>query len=290
MREEAQQTAAAAAVAFAFTGGLDCDPADSSELKARSEQAQQTVAGFVARGIVQPDPVGMPTATRFTLREPYETAYAATDFTHFSAAEMARFLGRAEWTQEGQAVPADALGSAAGARAGAGGAGGAGTDGRTINYVSQVQFARTVEDVSAIYGNALPYMLQWETDGFCPNVERIVCDGMLCFNPNVMYSNRMVGQQVRSGRAVASASAISLWSSFTKTGSGRNVSNAQTEDRFVRRSPPAAATTCLIRMPQPTVLRSNRPLLRAVSGNTVYCVFPMLMKTNHVPRQARNRP
>eukprot|EP01052_Picozoa_sp_SAG31_P012721 SAG31_NODE_749_length_12378_cov_8.688818_6_plen_982_part_00 len=170
---------------YPLRGAVGAAPGDSSELKARSNKAQQAVADFVARGVVKPDPVCMPTVTRIAECEPYDMVYVATDFTHFSAAETTRFLKRAQWTKEGFGVTRDENRN-----------GPAGAAANMIQYASQVQFQQTTEDVSAIYGNALPYLLQWQRDGFCPHVEQIVHDGMLCFHPQATYTNKMVGHQI----------------------------------------------------------------------------------------------
>mmetsp|Transcript_9936 Transcript_9936/g.26056 ORF Transcript_9936/g.26056 Transcript_9936/m.26056 type:complete len:195 (+) Transcript_9936:179-763(+) len=49
-----------------------------------------------------------------------------------------------------------------------------------------VQFQSTTEDVSALYGEAVTLGLQWDRDGFCPNLETLI-SGVLVFNENVRY-------------------------------------------------------------------------------------------------------
>jgi len=164
---------------YPLLGDTDCAPGNASELKARSKRAQAAIERFVLEGVVKPDPSGMPTATEITEEQPYEQAYEASNFTHFSASETRRFLARAQWTTESRLN----LGVAK-------------EDGGTINYASEVSFEQTSEDVSAIYGNALPYMLQWEVDGYCPQVETLVYDGLLCFSEQKVYSDQDVGDQI----------------------------------------------------------------------------------------------
>lgn len=57
-----------------------------------------------------------------------------------------------------------------------------------IEYEMMPQFDQTKEDVSAIYGTALPLWLQWERHGFCSDVEAIVHNSILLFSPNIHYS------------------------------------------------------------------------------------------------------
>ena len=101
----------------------------------------------------------MPSSTSFTRQAPYETLYAATDFTHFSSKSEEGLIARGAWTRED-------------------------TTEDTIPYRSEVRFADTAEDVSAIYGNAVVYMLQWERDGFCPQVEQVANDCLLYTSPS----------------------------------------------------------------------------------------------------------
>ena len=148
-----------------------CVPGDQEAVKARSAVAKRVVRDLAERGIVTPDPEGMPIDTAFTEADPSEVIHFASDFNYFAATEQARFLARGEWTKE--QVVAD-----------------------TVNFASEVRFAQTTEDVSPIYGTCLPYMLQWERNGFCPEVETICHDGLLCFNPNFMYSDRQAGEEI----------------------------------------------------------------------------------------------
>ena len=72
--------------------------------------------------------------------------YQASDFNYFAAKEEERFLAYGQWTKESGVL-------------------------HRIDYSVDVQFERTKEDVSALYGEAVVYMLQWEQCGYCPNIE-----------------------------------------------------------------------------------------------------------------------
>ena len=93
--------------------------------------------------------------------------YLASDFNYFAASEEERFLSYGAWTKERDVVD-------------------------RIDYIVDVQFERTKEDVSALYGEALMYMFQWERDSFCPNIETVVNNGILQFNVISRYKEQDV--------------------------------------------------------------------------------------------------
>eukprot|EP00547_Thalassionema_nitzschioides_P011158 CAMPEP_0194263180 /NCGR_PEP_ID=MMETSP0158-20130606/46923_1 /TAXON_ID=33649 /ORGANISM="Thalassionema nitzschioides, Strain L26-B" /LENGTH=1016 /DNA_ID=CAMNT_0039003359 /DNA_START=275 /DNA_END=3325 /DNA_ORIENTATION=+ len=96
--------------------------------------------------------------------------YVATEFSYFSATEEDRFLNSyATWTKE------------------------SGVKNR-IHYNIAVQFDRTKEDVSALYGEAVVYMIQYERDGFCPNVETVINDAILTFKETCSYDQSQVAK------------------------------------------------------------------------------------------------
>jgi hypothetical protein len=94
-----------------------------------------------------------------------EVVYFASEFNYFACNEQMRFLAYAEWTKESGVLD-------------------------RIHYRSKVQFENTFEDVSALYGEALVYMLQWEHQKFCPNVETVVYDGILRLKKFAYYGER----------------------------------------------------------------------------------------------------
>lgn len=104
----------------------------------------------------------LPDETNEKEEQQERVVYIASEFSYFSADAETRFLNYAKWTKE------------------------AGITAR-INYTVGVQFKQTTEDVSALYGEALTYMLQWELDGFCPNVETIINDGIIQICPTNNY-------------------------------------------------------------------------------------------------------
>ena len=75
-----------------------------------------------------------------------------------------------------------------------------------IEYDTEVQFSTTKEDVSALYGEALTYMMQWELNGFCPNVETVVNDGIIHFDDNYQYSQDAVILQIKKKKCEALSS------------------------------------------------------------------------------------
>jgi Karyopherin (importin) beta len=83
-----------------------------------------------------------------------EVIYEASNFNYFASDVEENFLAYASWTKECGVID-------------------------RINYTSNVRCKSTVEDVSALYGEALVYMLQWERQKFCPNVETVVYNGLL---------------------------------------------------------------------------------------------------------------
>lgn len=107
-----------------------------------------------------------------------DVVYQATDFTYMSAVAETYFLrsygsftkmtirdgSLEEWTDKTDVLPA------------------------RIEYQIMPRFDQTKEDVSAIYGMALPLWLQWEQHGFCPVVEAIVSESVLVISPNIHYS------------------------------------------------------------------------------------------------------
>jgi hypothetical protein len=139
-------------------------------LRERSRTTQRSFAELHERGILyarlQTDlPANVRTDDSATTSPAMDAVYAATDFTHFSAAAALHFLRCGTWVVEVQ--PADLP--------------------WRIDYCTEVQFEQTVEDVSALYGQALTLMLQFERDGFCPQVEPILEGGIVAFSLNRSY-------------------------------------------------------------------------------------------------------
>ena len=103
--------------------------------------------------------------------EPTLTMYLASDFNYFAASEENRFLAYGEWIKE------------------------SGIQNR-IQYTTNVRLETTTEDVSALYGEAAVYMLQWQRNGYCPNIETVVNDGIICFCKLLSYSERYVREEM----------------------------------------------------------------------------------------------
>jgi len=101
------------------------------------------------------------------------TVYSATDFNYFAASEEDSFLRYGSWIKE------------FGVR-------------DRIPYNTDVQFKNTQEAVSALYGEAVVYMLQWKRQGFCPNVDSIVYNGILQFDKFNKYCEEDVQKAMKS--------------------------------------------------------------------------------------------
>ena len=93
--------------------------------------------------------------------------YLTSEFHYFAASEEETFLSYGAWTKESGVV-------------------------HRINYTVDVQFERTKEDVSALYGEALMFMLQWERHSFFPNIETVVNNGILAVDVTSRYNEQDV--------------------------------------------------------------------------------------------------
>lgn len=133
-------------------------------LHQRSLLTQSVLEQFSDSGVLSTCSTGLPLATNDDEGEKKQIVYVASEFAYFAASEEARFLDYAVWIKEAPV-------------------------GKRIDYKIGVQFLQTTEDVSALYGEALTYMLQWNRDGFCPNIETVVNDGILELCPYVYYSD-----------------------------------------------------------------------------------------------------
>jgi hypothetical protein len=114
----------------------------------------------------------MPQTALAPKKDRFETCYFASGFTYFSALSENKFLQYGKWEccNEEQ---------------------------KEIFYKNDVKFATTTEDVSALYGEALTYMLQWELIKYVPNIETVVSDGILRLDPKVRYSHDQIHKSLR---------------------------------------------------------------------------------------------
>ena len=115
----------------------------------------------------------LPSFTKVKPADEKSIVYLASDFNYFAALEEERFLSYGSWTKE------------------------SGVSDR-IDYTINVQFEKTREDVSALYGEAVVYMLQWDRCGYCPSIETIVNDGILPFDTNEWYKYEEVKKLLES--------------------------------------------------------------------------------------------
>jgi len=101
-----------------------------------------------------------------------EEIYIASDFGYFSSSAEASFLRYGEWKVESSVQ-------------------------ERIAYQIDVDFATTKEDVSALYGEAVVYMLQWKMGRYVPNIETVVFDGILRIEPDQAYNESRLRRLLR---------------------------------------------------------------------------------------------
>jgi len=127
--------------------------------------------------------------------------YKASQFNYFGATALESFLEYGTWIAETPVV-------------------------HRLSYNVNVEFQRTTEDVSALYGEALTFMLQWERDGYCPNVETLI-GGTLIFNQNVTYEKEYLLVRIaeRNCEPLSSSDIESINQEFTgrKTVKGKDL-------------------------------------------------------------------
>ncbi len=158
----------------------------------RCQLTRKTLETFATNGVIKIDNVSnlsKPMSMTLGLaQKETKQVYVATEFNYFSASAESRFLEHGTWTKCGLREEAhnnpigeeDVI------------------QGDRIDYETNVQFSTTIEDVSALYGEAVVYMLQWELCKFVPNIETIVSDGMLRLHLQVEYSETNIRSSLRN--------------------------------------------------------------------------------------------
>ena len=144
-----------------------------SQTEARVRLTEQIVDYLAIHKVIEADPMGMPSklAGQVSPGDASSMVYTATSFAYFAASEERRFLGRARFRcEESSQLP--------------------------IVFDSELQFEKTKEDVSAVYGKAVEYMLQWDTEGFCADVEAVTESGVLVFEAQRLHKGVDVGRQI----------------------------------------------------------------------------------------------
>jgi hypothetical protein len=173
----------------------------------RSELSRQTMNQFVKSGVIsidcgtsRSDNPSLPRASSSGIaqKESLEV-YVASDFNYFSASAETKYLRQygVKWTTTNDIFHVAAADDMHGS--GLGGVGRLGVNdndddiiGRRIPYKTDVQFTTTKEDVSALYGEAVTYMLQWELCKFVPNIETIVSNGLLRLLSFGLYGEKKI--------------------------------------------------------------------------------------------------
>jgi hypothetical protein len=173
----------------------------------RSELTRETLNQFVKSGVIsidcgtsRSDNPSLPRASSSGIaqKESLEV-YVASDFNYFSASAETKYLRQygVKWTTTNDIFHVAAADDMHGS--GLGGVGRLGVNdndddiiGRRIPYKTDVQFTTTKEDVSALYGEAVTYMLQWELCKFVPNIETIVSNGLLRLLSFGLYGEKKI--------------------------------------------------------------------------------------------------
>lgn len=173
----------------------------------RSELTRETLNQFVKSGVIsidcgtsRSDNPSLPCASSSGIaqKESLEV-YVASDFNYFSASAETKYLRQygVKWTTTNDIFHVAAADDMHGS--GLGGVGRLGVNdndddiiGRRIPYKTDVQFTTTKEDVSALYGEAVTYMLQWELCKFVPNIETIVSNGLLRLLSFGLYGEKKI--------------------------------------------------------------------------------------------------
>ena len=171
-------------------------PIDSAQsYTKRCELTKRALVKFARSGVIESDSswtiqdLALPNVTGFE-EKPVKQIYIASEFNYFSASAEAKFLKYGAWTKIGAGNESEDVGNQVEE-------GDAFQEAR-INYESNVEFATTTEDVSALYGEAVVYMLQWELCRFVPNVETIVSNGILSLRPHITYREEGIRQFLRN--------------------------------------------------------------------------------------------
>jgi hypothetical protein len=133
----------------------------------RSKLTQRAMSDLAQNKVICLKKNSLPTMTGTKVVQVVGTFYEASDFNYFAAAEEEKFLSYGLWDKESGVID-------------------------RIEYTVDVQFDKTKENVSALYGEAVVYMLQWQKAGFCPNIETIVNNGILRFNSERRYDESLV--------------------------------------------------------------------------------------------------
>eukprot|EP00536_Pseudo-nitzschia_multiseries_P017237 jgi/Psemu1/70131/estExt_Genemark1.C_14450010 len=154
----------------------------------RSEATRWALGRFAESGVIQVDfgssgntnsgNVTMPQTATFAQKQVNEV-YVASEFNYFSALAETKFLQYGAW----ETIASTSDGSDR-------------KHNRRIDYETNVRFATTTEDVSALYGEAVTYMLQWETCKFVPNVETVVSNGIIRLHPQAQYTEQEIRESL----------------------------------------------------------------------------------------------
>lgn len=161
----------------------------------RSDLTKEALAKFAESGVIHINHCSASSGstmpeTRGAPRKQLNQVYIASEFNYFSASAETKFLHYGHWTKIG-----------VGNENKVGNSPSNGDDGfqdTRINYETNVEFASTTEDVSALYGEAVTYMLQWDLCKFVPNIETVVSNGILRLHPHVKYSEKEIREYMRS--------------------------------------------------------------------------------------------
>jgi hypothetical protein len=171
----------------------DSLPSGQQTYANRCELTKRALAQLAKSGVITLDSGSncsnsmMPKTTGITQIQT-DQVYVASEFNYFSASAETKFLKYGTWTNFGVGDETQNGNKPIGE--------GGSTQQERINYETNVQFATTTEDVSALYGEAVMYMLQWELCKFVPNIETVVSNGILRLHPHVEYSEEQIRESL----------------------------------------------------------------------------------------------
>ena len=131
----------------------------------RSELTERAMDNLAENKVICLKENKLPIIETIKTEQSKSTVYDAFDFGYFAASEETRFVSYGSWDKECGVID-------------------------QFNYTVDIQFERTKEDVSALYGEALVYMLQWQRQAFCPNIETVLHSGILHIG-KICYYNKI---------------------------------------------------------------------------------------------------
>ena len=144
-------------------------------IQQRSEMTKRALSIFQKHGIISINDGSGYSSSLIEAFKSEDIVYTATDsFTFFSPKKERRFIQFGEWTN---IASQDEIGK--------------------IKYESSVKFFKTKENVSALYGLAITFMIQNEVLGYVPDLETINSDGVIHLDPYKRYEEHDIRRRLQ---------------------------------------------------------------------------------------------